>query len=133
MAFAFAFFGKIPLVGQLTFPLLYIFYFLGSSFVIISIFVFINSIFHTPSIVSIYEEDTMGSVFQIYNITLSQSWRIIFYNILLILLIIICVEIFSWFCLNSIGLISIIFGHDFFMGNQFLLINNNALSVVLPK
>ena len=68
----FAFFGKIPLIGHITFPLLYVFYFLGSSFVIISIFVFINSILHTPSIISIYEEDTMGSVFQIYSITLSQ-------------------------------------------------------------
>ena len=133
LAFAFAFFGKIPLVGNMTFPLLYVFYFFGSSFVIISIFVFINSIFQTPSIVSIYEEDTMGSVFQVYSITLSQSWRIIFYNILLVFLMIFCVEVFSWFCLNSIGLISLIFGHDFFMGNQFLIINNNALSVVVPK
>ena len=75
----------------------------------------------------------MGSVFQIYSVTLSQSLRIIFYNILLIFLIIICVELFSWFCINSIGLISIIFGHDFFMGNRFLLINDNALSVVLTN
>ena len=133
LAFAFALFGKIPLIGYITFPFLYIFYFFGSSFVIISIFVFLNSIIHTPSIVSIYEEDTMGSVFQIYSVTLSQSLRIIFYNILLIFLIIICVELFSWFCINSIGLISIIFGHDFFMGNRFLLINDNALSVVLTN
>lgn len=133
LAFVFAFFGKIPLAGQITFPLLYIFYFLGSGFVIISIFVFINSILHTPSIVSIYEEDTMGSVFQIYSITLSQPWRIIFYNILLIFLMIICVEIYSWFCINSIGLISIIFGHDFFMGNQFFLINNHALSLIISN
>ena len=133
LAFAFAFFGKIPIIGQITFPLLYVFYFLGSSFVIISIFVFINSILQTPSIVSIYEEDTMGSVFQIYSVTLSQPWRIIFYNILLIFLVIISVEIFSWFCLNSIGLISIIFGHDFFMGNQFFLINSNALSLVISN
>lgn len=133
LAFAFAFFGKIPIIGYVTFPLLYIFYFFGSSFVIISFFVFVNSFLHTPSIVSIYEEDTMGSVFQIYSITLGQSWRIIFYNILLIFLIIICVEVFSWFCVNSIGLISIIFGHDFFMGNKFTLINSNALSVVLSN
>ena len=133
LAFVFALFGKIPLIGQVTFPLLYFFYFLGSSFVIISIFVFVNSIFHTPSIISIYEEDTMGSVFQIYSVTLSQPWRVTIYNILLILLLIICVEIFSWFCLNSIGLITTIFGHDFFMGSQFALINKNALSVVLPN
>ena len=132
VAFAFAFLGKVPLLGQLTFPLLYIFYFFGSGFTIITIFVFLNSIFHTPSVVSIYEEDTMGSVFQLYSTTLSQTWRILLYNILLILLILISVEIFSWFCLNSIGLISIIFGNDFFMGDQFLLINNNALSVLLP-
>ena len=133
LAFVFAFVGKIPLIGQITFSLLYFFYFLGSSFVIISFFVFLNSIFHTPSIISIYEEDTMGSVFQVYSVTLSQPWRITIYNILLIFLIIICVEIFSWFCLNSIGLISAIFGHDFFMGNALLLINNNALSVVYPN
>ena len=133
LAFAFAFFSKIPLVGHLTFPLFYFFYFLGSSFIIISIFVLINSFFQTPSIVSIYEEDTMGSVFQMYSVTLSQSWRIIFYNILLVFLLIVSVEIFTWFCLNSIGLISIIFGHDFFMGNQFLLINNNALSVIITN
>ncbi len=132
VAFAFAFLGKVPLLGQLTFPLLYIFYFFGSGFTIITIFVFLNSIFHTPSVVSIYEEDTMGSVFQLYSTTLSQTWRILLYNILLILLMLISVEIFSWFCLNSIGLISIIFGNDFFMGDQFLLINNNALSVLLP-
>ena len=73
LAFAFALFGKIPLIGYITFPFLYIFYFFGSSFVIISIFVFLNSIFQTPSIVSIYEEDTMGSVFQLYSVTLSQQ------------------------------------------------------------
>ena len=66
LAIAFAFLGKVPFFGQLTFPLLYIFYFFGSGFTIISIFVFLNSILHTPSIVSIYEEDTMGSVFQLY-------------------------------------------------------------------
>ena len=133
LAFAFAFLGKVPFLGQLTFPLFYIFYFFGSGFTIISIFVFFNSILHTPSIVSIYEEDTMGSVFQLYSTTISQTWRILLYNILLVVLILISVQIFSWFCLNSIGLISIIFGHDFFMGDQFLLINNNALSVLLPN
>ena len=129
----FATLSKIPIVGQISFPILYIFYFLGSCFTIISVFVLFNSLLQTPSIVSIYEEDTMGSVFQAYSITFSQTRRIIFYNILLLLLLIISVEIFSWFCLNSIGLISVIFGHESFMGNQFLQINNYSLSIILPE
>ncbi len=72
LASIFAFIGKIPVIGKLTLPLLYIFYFLGSVFTVLSTFVLFTSLFYTPSIVGLYEEDTMGSVFQTYSITCSQ-------------------------------------------------------------
>ena len=133
LASIFAFIGKIPVIGKLTLPLLYIFYFLGSVFTILSTFVLFTSLFYTPSIIGLYEEDTMGSVFQTYSITFSQTGRIIFYNIILAILIVISIEIFSWVCLNSIGLISYIFGHKVFMGDQFSIINSHSMSIVFPN
>ena len=133
LAFVFALVGKIPVIGEITLAILYIFYFLGSIFTILSAFVLFISLLFTPSIVGLYEEDTMGSVFQTYSITFSQTWRIIFYNIILAILIVIGIEIFSWICLNSIGLISNIFGHELFMGDQFFIINNHSLSIVFPN
>ena len=133
LASVFALVGKIPVIGGLTLAIFYIFYFLGSIFTILSAFVLFTSLLFTPSIVGLYEEDTMGSVFQTYSITFSQTWRIIFYNIILAILIVIGIEIFSWVCLNSIGLISNIFGHELFMGDQFFIINNHSLSIVFPN
>ena len=133
LAFIFALIGKIPIIGNLTLPILYILYFLGSVFTILSTFVLFTSLIYTPSIIGLYEEDTMGSVFQTYSITFSQPWRILFYNIILAILIFIGIEIFSWICLNSIGLISYIFGQNVFMGDQFSVIHNHSLSVVFPN
>ena len=133
LASTFALIGKIPILGKLTFSVLYIIYFFGSIFTILTAFVLISSLIYTPSIIGIYEEDTMGAVFQTYSITFGQIWRIIVYNLLLFILIIVSLEIFSWFCLNSIGLISYIFGQKFFMGNQFTILNNYSLSLVLPN
>ena len=133
LASIFALIGKIPVIGNLTLSILYILYFLGSVFTILSTFVLFTSLIYTPSIVGLYEEDTMGSVFQIYSITFSQPWRILFYNIILAILIFIGIEIYSWVCLNSIGLISYIFGQNVFMGDQFSVIHNHSLSTVFPN
>ena len=133
LASTFAFIGKVPILGKFTFSVLYIIYFFGSIFTILTAFVLISSLIYTPSIIGIYEEDTMGAVFQTYSITFGQIWRIIVYNLLLFILIVLSLEIFSWFCLHSIGLISYIFGHKFFMGNQFVILNNYSSSLVLPN
>tara|TARA_B100000427_G_C15482794_1_gene583880 strand:- start:3 stop:1214 length:1212 start_codon:yes stop_codon:yes gene_type:complete len=133
LASLFALIGKIPILGKLTFSIFYIAYFFGSIFTILTALVLLSTLFYTPSIVGIYEEDTMGSVFQAYSITFSQIWRIITYNLLLSILIIVGLEFFSWLCLNSIGLINYIFGHKLFMGDQFIILNNYSLSLVLPN
>ena len=133
LASVFALLGKVPVIGKLTFAILYVFYFLGSVFTILSAFVLFTSLIFTPSIVGLYEEDTMGSVFQTYSITFSQTWRILFYNIILAILILISIEIYSWICLNSVGLIGSIFGQNVFMGEHFSIIHNYSLSIVFPN
>ena len=133
LASLFALVGKIPVIGKLTLAIFYIFYFLGSVFTILSAFVLFTSLIFTPSIVGLYEEDTMGSVFQTYSIAFGQTWRILLYNIILVFLIFIGVEIYSWVCLNSVGLIGYIFGQNIFMGDKFSIIHNYSLSIVFPN
>ena len=124
--------GRIPLVGPFFISIPYIIYFFGSIFTIYTIFVFFTSINSSPSIVAIYEEDTMGTVFQSYSITWSQPWRLIVYNTILLPLVFISVQILTWFWLSSIGFIEYVFGNNLAMGESFLNISNYATSLVFP-
>ena len=128
IACMFAWFGKIPIIGVLTYPLLYLFYFFGSIFTIFSFLTLISSILFSPAIVGSYKEDTIGTVFLSYQITFSQPWRLILYNILLFPIAIIFLNILSWFYTNSFNLINQIFG--FFMGAKLENIIGYASSIV---
>ena len=72
----------------------------------------------------------MGTVFQSYSISFGQSWRIIFFHIILIPLILIGTELFSWFCMNSIGLIKFVFEFELFDNSKLININNYAYNIV---
>ena len=124
--------GSIPYFGELFFAIPYLFYFLGSVFSLYTLFVLMTSLLYTPAIVGAYEEDTMGTVFQSYSITWSQPWRVLLYNLLLLPLIFISLEIFSWFWLNAYGFINYVFGCDWFMGEKLLKITTYAASLVCP-
>lgn len=126
----FALLSYVPIIGELIYSLLYLFYFLGSFFTLYTLFVLITSLIYTPIIVSIYEEDTMGTVFQSYSISYGQNWRIIFYHVILIPLILIGIELFSWFCMNSIGLIKFVFECELFNNSTLININNYAYNIV---
>jgi len=128
IACIFAWFGSIPIIGALTYPLMYLFYFFGSIFTIFSFLTLISSIFFSPVIVGSYEEDTIGTVFLSYQITFSQPWRLILYNIFLFPIAIIFLNILSWFYSNSFNLINQIFG--FFMGAKLENIVGYASSIV---
>ena len=133
--FSAALFGlisTIPYLGEFFFVVPYLLYFLGSIFTTYTLLVFIISFIYTPPIVGVYEEDTMGTIFQSYSITFGQNWRIIIYHILLLPLIALGLEIFSWFCFNAIGLINYIFGCSWFMGEKLTNITNYASSLVYP-
>ena len=62
-----------------------------------------------PSLVGAYDEDTVGSVFHSYQILYNQPWRLIFYNLLLLPLIVISLNIFSWFYETGFAMINFIF------------------------
>tara|TARA_Y100001960_G_C14461375_1_gene722254 strand:- start:61 stop:780 length:720 start_codon:yes stop_codon:yes gene_type:complete len=126
----FAFFCKIPILGPFLYVLPYPIYIFGSIFTIYSFIVLIISIIYVPSIVGIYEEDTMGTIFQTYSITMSQPWRIIIYNFILIPVSYLAITFISWVYHASIGLMNFIFG--FVMGKPFENIFSFASSIVFP-
>ena len=128
IASIFALVGNIPIVGKLLFPIFYIFYFFGSIFTVFSLFVFIISLLFGPAIIGSYEEDTIGTVFHLYQIMFNQPWRIITYNSILVPLTIIFINIFSWFYSVSFILINQIFGY--FMGIKLENIMGYAVSIV---
>ena len=123
----------MPFIGEFIFVIPYAIYFFGSLFTIYTFFVLIASLIYTPSIVGIYEEDTMGTVFHSYSITINQAWRIIIYNVILIPLLLFSIEIFSWFWVNSINLINLIFSSNWFMGEKLDNITTYASSLVYPN
>ena len=129
-AMIFAFICKIPLLGSFLYVLPYPIYIFGSIFTIYSFIVLIVSIIYVPSIVGIYEEDTMGTVFQSYSITTSQPWRIIIYNLILIPISYLAITFLSWIYHASIGLMNFIFG--FVIGRPFENIFSFASSIVFP-
>ena len=129
----FALFGKIPYVGEFLFSVPYLFYFLGALFTIYTGIVFLISLMYSPAIVGAGEEDTMGTVFQSYSITWSQPWRIIFYHLSLLPVLVIGVHIFKWFMITSFSLINAIFGCDWFMGDKLNRIVSYAYDNVYPE
>ena len=128
----FALLGTIPYVGDFIFVVPYLIYFFGSVFTIYTLFVLAVSLIYAPSIVGVYEEDTMGAVFNSYSITIGHAWRIILYHLLLIPLLLLGLEIFSWFWMNAINFINFVFGCEWFMGGKLTTISSYASSLVYP-
>ena len=128
----FALLGSVPFIGEYLFVLPYLIYFFGSIFTIYTLFVLGVSLLYTPSIVGVYEEDTMGSVFNSYSITIGHVWRIILYHLLLVTLVILSLEIFSWFWINAVYFINYVFGFEWFMGSKLTNISSYAASLVYP-
>jgi len=132
MAAIFALFGKIPYVGEFLFAIPYLLYFFGSVFTVYTAVVFLVSFVYTPAIVSTYEEDTMGAVFQSYTITWSQPWRLLLYNGLLVSIGYIAVYVYGYFWSWGYRLINIVFGHEWLMGTKLANIVGWATRVVFP-
>ena len=103
----------IPILGPISFSILIPIYFFGALFILYSTFCLLSSILYTPSIVSCYEEDVIGTVFQSYSITWSQPWRIIFYNTISLILMALGLEIMLWFFINAFNMV--LFTFSYFM------------------
>jgi len=133
MAALFALFGKLPFLGEFLFALPYLLYLFGAVFTVYTSVVFLVSLIYTPAIVGTIEEDTMGAVFNSYSITWSQPWRVIAYHIVLLPLAALAVGIFKLAAFYGVGLINIVFGHEWLMGEKLTNIVGTAAHTVWPQ
>jgi len=78
--------------------------FLGISMVYLGV-IFVVNLFFTPSITGTLGEDTFETIYQTFSIVWNQPWRILFYEILLFIVKIICVPIFAAFSILGLGTI----------------------------
>ena len=124
----FALIGRIPYIGSILLSITYPLYFFGAIFLLFTFLVFLSSFLMLPSLVGAYDEDTVGSVFQSYQIFYNQPWRLIFYNLLLLPLIVISLNIFSWFYETSFAMINFIFAE--LIGSTFLNVVSYATSIL---
>ena len=124
----FALIGSIPYIGSILLAITYPFYFFGAIFLLFTFLVFLSSFLMLPSLVGVYDEDTVGSVFQSYQILYNQPWRLIFYNLLLLPLIVISLNIFSWFYETSFAMINFIFAE--LIGSTFSNVLSYATSIL---
>ncbi len=132
LAAIFALLGKIPYVGEFLFVIPYLLFFFGSVFTIYTGIVFAVSFIYTPAIIGVYEEDTMGTVFNSYSITWSQPWRIIFYHFILLPIGSVGVYILVKAWTAAYGLIHNIFGSDWFMSTKLANVVAYAENIVYP-
>ena len=123
----------IPYAGSIIFTVLLPIIFIGSVFIIYTTFVLISSLIYGSAIIAAYEEDIMGTIFQSYSISWAQPWRVIIYNIIILILTIIGVEAFSWFCLSGYGLIYLISNNSFISGFNFNNVMSFSFELVFPN
>lgn len=135
MAAIFGLIGKIPYLGEFLFALPYLFYFFGSVFTVYTLVVLVTSFIYTPAIVSAYEEDTMGSVFQSYSLTWSQPWRIILYHLVLLPISYLGIYLFGLFWFGGYKLVNLVMGADWAlgMGDKLSNIVGFASNIVFPS
>jgi len=124
----FALIGKISFIGPILVVITYPLLFLGSIFLVFSYLVFISSFSLFPSSIGAYNEDTVGSVFQAYQITFNQPWRLLTYNIILLPLVILSMKLLSWFCQLGFNFTNLLF--EQIMGSSYSNIMSYALSVL---
>ncbi len=93
--------GKIPLVGKSILTISSIFIpiaFILGLLTVLSIAVFISSLFFVPAVVSTTGADAFETIYQLFAMLWNQPWRLVSYGLLLLLLKLILVPIWTVFC-----------------------------------
>tara|TARA_B110000444_G_C18759245_1_gene556709 strand:- start:469 stop:1194 length:726 start_codon:yes stop_codon:yes gene_type:complete len=112
--------SNISFLGKILFPFFYFISFLTIIFVIYSVFVFFNSLHLSSTIIGTQEEDSIGTIYQIYSITWGGTFKLFFYYIILLPIAIISVSILSWILNSSYSVLNYFVSSDF-ISNQSLV------------
>jgi hypothetical protein len=133
MAIIAAWICKWPVLDILFLGFPYLLYFIVSTFVVYTIFVFCTSLLIAPAIVATAEEDTMETVFQSYSTLWSQPWRLVTYESVVGILMLVASYIYGLALLLGFKLINFVFGAGWLMGDKSSRIINQASSFIIGE
>ena len=129
----FAFLSKAPLIGSLFLAIPFVIYLFGAIFAVFTLYTFFVSILLTPTIVGTTEEDTMGTVFNVYMLSWRFPLQLIIYTIILLPLI----YLSQLFLVVLIGfglkIMDLIFSNSLLMGEKFSAVLGNTANIIIPK
>ena len=116
LALVMALVGKLPFLGEFIFVGLYPLYLLGALFVLYTAVVLGVSILYIPAITAVWEEDAVGTTFQVYTVAWNQSWRMLVYSTLLAALALFSIFAYGWVLTTGYTFINWVFGASWLMG-----------------
>lgn len=120
--------GRIPYVGELGFSLGLPVVFGGSIFAVFTAVVFAFSLMLSPAVVGTAEEDTLETIVQSFSTVWNQPWRLVLYEILLGIYVVLATALFGAFAVAALWLIHWACG--LLMGESLVKITSVALGYV---
>jgi len=120
--------GKIPYIGEIGLSLFTIFWFIGALIIFFFAIVVLVSILLVPGIIATTDEDAFEAVFQVFSVTWGQPCRLIFYQLISILLAIVSFIVFAIAVKQAITIMNVLFIN--FMGSDFVNLCNNGHAMI---
>jgi hypothetical protein len=104
--------GAIPVVGEILVGILAIPAFGASLFIVYLLVIFIAALVLTPPVVGSTRNDAFDSLFEVFSTVNEQTWRLVVYSLLLVVLAVGCGGILGWLSLQAIRTGSVVL-HSF--------------------
>jgi hypothetical protein len=101
--------GRIPYVGELGISLFPIIWFMAALFLVFLLLAFFVSLFLTPAILATTDDDAFEGIFQSFSTLYSQPWRLILYEILLGIVVLLGFGFIAFFAKKAWGLMTTVF------------------------
>jgi len=98
--------GRIPYVGELGFSIGLPVVFGGSLFAVFTAVVFAFSLLLSPAVVGTAEEDTLETIVQSFSTVWSQPWRLVLYEVLLGVYVVLATALFGAFAMVALWLMN---------------------------
>lgn len=100
--------GRIPYVGELGISLFSTIWFMASIFLVFVVLALGVSLLLTPAILATTDDDAFEGIFQSFSTLYSQPWRLILYEVLLVLVALFGFGVFAFFAKKAWGLMTTI-------------------------
>jgi hypothetical protein len=120
--------GKIPVVGVLGIGAFTLLWLLAALFLVFIIVILFVSIVLVPSIIATTDEDAFEAVFQTFSITWNQPWRLVIYEVAVVILAIFSTGILAVAIKKAVWLMNALLST--FMGSDYINLANNAQAMV---